>query len=74
MKYNNSSRALSEHTEYIRDSFCSSPTLIKASGVATLAGAAISGANAIILTVLVLLVIINVREAKQEKAALKKHL
>lgn len=54
MKYNRSSRVISEHKDYIRNSFFSSPTLIRASGVATIAGAAISGANAMLLTFLVL--------------------
>ena len=60
MKYNNSSRVISEHTENIRDSLLSSPTLIKASGVATIAGAAINGANALILTLTVMLVLLAI--------------
>ncbi len=60
MKYNNSSRAISEHTENIKDSLLSSPTLIKASGVATIAGAAISGANALILTLTVMLILLAI--------------
>lgn len=58
MKYNNSSRALSEHTEHIKNSLSSSPTLIKASGVATIAGAALSGANALMLVFLVLSILL----------------
>lgn len=54
MKYNKSSRIISEHTDFIRSSIVSSPMLIKASGVATIAGAAISGVNALILIFLVL--------------------
>ncbi len=54
MKYNKSSRVISIHTENVRNSLFSSPTLIRASGVAVIAGAAISGANALILTFIVL--------------------
>ncbi len=54
MKYNRSSRVISEHKDYIKNSLLSSPMLIRASGAATIAGAAISGANALILSFIVL--------------------
>ncbi len=60
MKYNKSSRVISEHTEYLKNSLFDSPTLIKASGIATIAGAAISGASALILTFLVLCLLLAI--------------
>ncbi len=60
MKYNKSSRMISEHTDYIKSSLFSSPTLIRASGIATIAGAAISGANALILTFIVLSILLAI--------------
>ncbi len=60
MKYNKSSRIISEHTDYLKRSLFDSPTLIKASGIATVAGAAISGANALILSFLVLCLLLAV--------------
>lgn len=55
MKYNDSSRYISERRDDVRQSLLDNPTLLKASGVATIAGAAVSGANAAVLVFLVLI-------------------
>ena len=54
MKYNRSSRYMAERTEDVRSSLLDSPTLLKAAGMATVAGAAVSGVNALLLIALVL--------------------
>ena len=54
---------MAERTEDVRSSLLDSPTLLKAAGMATVAGAAVSGVNALLLIALVLALTIAVGTA-----------
>lgn len=60
LKYNDSSRVITEQKSVFLDSLTSSPVLVRACGASLIAGAAISGGRALCLILLVTLLLVTV--------------